>query len=155
MKIALKNVKIARFASEETTCFRATIYVDGRRAGEVSNGGHGGPNEYHFADRDLERRFEAFCQSQPPLPPHPDYPELGGLPMSTDLYLSLLLEQYEERKELERACKGKTAYRLKGDKPGTFWSLKAPYSARVAAHLRDKHGDRLEEIVNETLGLTA
>ena len=42
----LKNVKYAAFASEETHCFNATLYVNGKRFCEVSNDGHGGANSY-------------------------------------------------------------------------------------------------------------
>jgi len=55
MKLTLKNVKVAQFASEETTCFEATVYVDGKKFCRVSNAGKGGPNEYDpitFAERD-------------------------------------------------------------------------------------------------------
>ena len=43
----LKNVKYAAFASEETHCFEATLYVNGKRFCTVSNEGHGGENRYH------------------------------------------------------------------------------------------------------------
>lgn len=45
--LELRNVKHAEFASEETACYRATLYVDGRKFCEVSNDGHGGPDD-HF-----------------------------------------------------------------------------------------------------------
>ena len=32
MTITVKNLKIAQFASEETLCFEASVYVDGKRA---------------------------------------------------------------------------------------------------------------------------
>jgi len=41
MKIELKNFKHAAFASEETLCFSATVYVDGQRMFEASNSGKG------------------------------------------------------------------------------------------------------------------
>lgn len=52
---ALKNIKIAEFASEETWCFEATLYVDGKKIGRVSNDGHGGPNYYDFEKDEFER----------------------------------------------------------------------------------------------------
>ncbi len=41
MKIELKNFKHAAFASQETLCFNATVYVDGKRMFEASNSGNG------------------------------------------------------------------------------------------------------------------
>lgn len=45
-KIELKNIKHAEFASEETNCFQATVYVDGKRFCIADNEGHGGPDRY-------------------------------------------------------------------------------------------------------------
>lgn len=45
-KIELKNLKYAEFASEETACFEATVYVNGKRFCIVSNDGRGGDNRY-------------------------------------------------------------------------------------------------------------
>jgi len=44
--IELKNLKVAEFASEETTCYEATVWVDGKRFCIASNQGHGGPDSY-------------------------------------------------------------------------------------------------------------
>lgn len=47
MKITLKNIKHSPFASEETHCFEATVYIDGKRSFIASNNGHGGCDDYH------------------------------------------------------------------------------------------------------------
>lgn len=46
MEITLKNIKHSEFASHETHCFEATVYIDGKRAFGVENDGQGGPNNY-------------------------------------------------------------------------------------------------------------
>jgi len=63
MKIELKNVKYAKFASEETDCFEATVYIDGKKAGTVSNDGHGGPD--NFYPFELEQRLNAHAATLP------------------------------------------------------------------------------------------
>ena len=45
-KIELKNLKTAEFASEETQCYEATVYVDGKAFCIASNQGHGGSDSY-------------------------------------------------------------------------------------------------------------
>ena len=45
--IQLKNIKHSEFASEETHCYEATLYVDGVRWGFVGNSGHGGPDHFY------------------------------------------------------------------------------------------------------------
>lgn len=65
MNITLKNVKYSEFMSQETNCFEAAIYIDGKRAGEVSNDGHGGANRYHpYA---LEATINDYAKTLPPV----------------------------------------------------------------------------------------
>ena len=47
MKIELRNVKYFAAGSEETSCFTATVYVDGKKAGTAQNHGTGGPTMVH------------------------------------------------------------------------------------------------------------
>jgi hypothetical protein len=47
MKIELKNIKHSEFASQETNCYQATIYIDGKKVGTVENAGHGGCDNVH------------------------------------------------------------------------------------------------------------
>ena len=42
MKLELKNIKHTAWASEETHCYQASLYVDGKPVAIVSNDGHGG-----------------------------------------------------------------------------------------------------------------
>lgn len=44
MKLELKSIKHSAFASEETHCFQANLYVDGKVLADVSNNGRGGPD---------------------------------------------------------------------------------------------------------------
>lgn len=47
MKIELKNIKHSEFASHETNCYQATIYIDGKKVGTVENDGRGGCDDIH------------------------------------------------------------------------------------------------------------
>lgn len=44
-KLTLKNLKVQEILSEETLCFSADLYEDGKLIAHVSNRGHGGSNE--------------------------------------------------------------------------------------------------------------
>lgn len=48
MEITLKNIKVAKFMSQETLCYSATVYVDGKKAGHSENDGHGGCSSVHL-----------------------------------------------------------------------------------------------------------
>ena len=45
--LTLKNIKHAEFASQETHCFEATIYLNGKPAIKVENDGRGGADHYY------------------------------------------------------------------------------------------------------------
>lgn len=45
--ITLGAIKHTAWASEETHCYQATLYVDGEKWGVVSNDGHGGCDSFH------------------------------------------------------------------------------------------------------------
>ena len=138
MKVELKSVKTCKWASDETTCFNAVIFIDGIRAGTVENDGHGGCNFYFFTDRKVEEAFKAFAKA-----------ETGADFEPEDVYIGKLLDQYETEKQFRRWCKTKTVFRLKGDKPEQWRTLKSPYSPASVQFVRSKYGDQVEEILNE------
>ena len=150
MKVELRKVSINKRLSEETTCFSADLWIDGAKAGIVSNRGHGGPNDVHIPDRALRTAFETFCLEQPPTEPEP--PHIPALAMSVDLFVSLLLEAYEERLALKRKSKKTTFFRLKSHvyKPDEWHAVQAPFSEAVRQHLINRHGDDLQEIANDS-----
>ena len=47
MKIQIKALKVSRFASEETLCFQAKVYLDGKLRAYAENDGHGGATFVH------------------------------------------------------------------------------------------------------------
>ena len=65
MQIEVRNVKVAKFASEETLCFEATVYVNGKRVATVGNDGHGGPDRW--SDYAVERQIDAYAKTLPPV----------------------------------------------------------------------------------------
>ena len=46
-KIEMKNISYYKRGSEETPCYNATVYINGKKAVEVSNDGHGGCDRQH------------------------------------------------------------------------------------------------------------
>lgn len=89
MKIELKNVQVCDWMSEETTCFQASLWIDGAKAARVKNDGHGGSNVYDFNASEKEKEFRDFCRAQPPV----KYKGFGNLRMSEDLYIGILLAE--------------------------------------------------------------
>lgn len=146
MKIELKNVKRAAFASQETDCFQATVYIDGQRAGTVSNEGFGGPNSY--SDNALFNRLEEHAKT---LPPH-DFGNGDTIPRSADCVISDALADYLEHQSLKRHCAKKTLFRIPGQSygRGEWHTITRKFDEQVRAHLVGKYGQQVE-ILNATL----
>jgi len=102
MKIELKNIKHAAFASEETQCYSASLYVDGLKIGVVSNDGHGGPDRFYG---DMRAYVEANRWCQDNLPPIADV-------ISADLetHCGNLLDKHLAARDLKRALTAKVLW---------------------------------------------
>lgn len=96
MKIELKNVKYSNFASHETHCFEASVYIDGKRAGIVSNDGQGGSNNYD--SRALVEALKAHSKTLPKL----RYEE-HEFEQDADTLIGNLLMDHLYAKDLKRA----------------------------------------------------
>jgi len=120
MKFEIKNLKIAEFASEETTCYQATIYVDGVRSILASNDGHGGPDNFYAysphgrpANNKEVTSFETamaavaeHCKTLPPYKLDDDF----SMPWDLQLLIADQMNQVEGRKHLMRSMKSKVVY---------------------------------------------
>jgi hypothetical protein len=68
MKLELKNIKFYESMSEETNCFQADLFINGKKIAEARNSGYGGPTDYHvldFKNQQILRDAEQFCLSLP------------------------------------------------------------------------------------------
>ncbi len=63
MQIELRKVQYAEFASEETNCFSADVYIDGKKAGTAHNDGHGG--ETFIDPPALRQKLDAYGATLP------------------------------------------------------------------------------------------
>jgi hypothetical protein len=155
MKVELKNLKLAEFSSQETACFQATLYINGKKAAIVSNDGQGGCNRYDFNDRQLQCQFHAYCKTLPPLPPDPSLGITSSMEMNADLLVESLMNEFLIHKKLTRVCKKETLFRLEGDPEGAYRSVQAPFSQKVKSFLSQKYGASVIEIANERIGQVA
>ena len=67
MKIELKSVKINEAFSEETTCFMADVFVNGKKVAHAKNDGHGGCTFYYAYpnQQELVKQAEQYCKALP------------------------------------------------------------------------------------------
>jgi len=106
-KIELKNIKYAAFASKDSACYEATLYVDGKRFAYVSNAGHGGCDRQDpikpFTYKDIRKLEETIAK---------EYPKWGseygdGEEYDTNLEIVCgdLLNQWHVDKDVKRNLK--------------------------------------------------
>ena len=139
MNIELKRLKIAQSLSEETLAFTADIYLDGKKVGDVSNRGNGGCNLYYWNDKEAEKKITDFAVKT----------ETEFNFEQVDTLLSKMIDNMEIAKKERRACKTKTAFRVKGQDKSVFYTINVPYSPLVKSQLEKKYGAELTEILNE------
>lgn len=118
MNIQLTGVKHAKFASQETNCFEATIVIDGRNMGKVYNEGHGGCHSYSS-----DEAYRLLTQHAKTLPdvvsttlmdPH-DRSKPFSYKMDADHVVDDLFMEAMHAKDLKRLLKTKVLI-IRGDK---------------------------------------
>lgn len=138
-RVSIKNLKVSEFASEETHCFKASVYIDGIRKGVVSNTGHGGPDSYE--PYTLYAELEAIAKTMPPV----DMTEYGidePLPCSASILIGDLVEAELSRKKIASMVSKKTWFRKPGEtyQRGEWTYLMAKTSPETIAHVQKKYG---------------
>lgn len=141
-KIELRNIKHAAFASEETHCYQATLYVDDQRWGTVSNEGRGGPDRFEgingYGWPDIVELDQRIGETFEP------YSFGDGAPLKQDLEMVCadLVNQWLRDKEFEKAMKNKVLF-TKPDVQGVWQvSVKKPMTMwMVLDTMKAKHPD--------------
>ena len=99
MKITLKNIKHSGFASRETHCFQASIYVDGKRSGTVENSGYGGCNDEHWDDSSVMDAVYDWVKTLPPV--EVEWGD-GTMSQSFDTLIGELVNDWLTTKDIKR-----------------------------------------------------
>jgi len=118
-KIELKNIKHSAWASHETHCYQATLYVDGVRWGTVSNQGHGGCDDLHGENKSYDEIKELNDRIEETYEPY----QYEGYTLKKDLEMVChdLVNQWLRDKDFNRAMKSKVLF-TKPDVQGV-WQL--------------------------------
>jgi len=126
MKIELKNIKHAAFASQETQCFEASLYINGKLRGTVSNEGYGGADR--FSDHAAEDELNAYAKTLPPRTYEWDG-KTHEFDQTADSLVQEILGEHLSRKQLQRVMRDKVVYL----KDGKLWQTTAIKSAEQRA----------------------
>jgi len=103
MKIELKAIKHFPSMSEETECFNANVYVDGKKVAYAENRGYGGNTDIKTIKgcESIVAKAEEYCKTLTSIE------GMGGMKLEIDLefHVELLLEQHlkaKDKKKLEK-----------------------------------------------------
>jgi hypothetical protein len=132
MKIELKALKYSDFASQETHCFHANIYIDGKKAGWAENNGHGGMT--NIQPRAL---YETLRQCTDKIPPR--FVIYGDKEMSIDTspdsYIDELVTLALHERDLKRAMKSRILF----TRENQVFETKKLTAAELATSLDNAH----------------
>jgi hypothetical protein len=114
IQIELRNIRVNKALSNETPCYSADLYVDGKLAARVGNRGHGGCDEFMDVNAppnsaDNYKAIEARVKA--------DYPPLDmsaygmdPLPASLETVCQGLVEDHLARQAMALAMRRKVAF---------------------------------------------
>ena len=141
MKLELKNIKHSEWASEETHCYKASLYVDGKPLAVVSNDGHGGPDR-DYAHPKFNDEFSVYCDKMlavhayfKSLPNTPSEWCADGLPQELEYWCGDQVNDWLTARELKKKMKKSYVYHF-ADGAGMYAHKGRPAST-VAVVLND------------------
>lgn len=138
----LKNVKIHHGLSEETYCYTASLYLNGKKVADCSNHGTGGPDDYHWVSPEAKEEVLAITRAL--------HPEASQYSVSVEFVVGDLLNKYEENRKLQRLMKKETLFRIPGEtyEEGEYNRVKVKFDGVVKNVLVSKYGPQVF-ILNE------
>lgn len=105
MKIQLKGIKHFAELSEETHCYAASLYIDGKKVGRVSNSGRGGADDFDGDWRVYEKIDEWVKNNMSGV----DFMDMH-LPASLEQLCCELVNDHLAEKELKKLLKDRVLY---------------------------------------------
>ena len=117
-RISLKNIKHSEFASQETHCFEASLYFDGKRIGKVGNDGHGGCDWVDVTDQAAFETMQKFINTLPAITCGWDDPKTGKpatVPQCLETICCDLVNIHLSKKDLQAIMRRTAVFRLNGE----------------------------------------
>ncbi len=136
---SVKNVKTFRFTHDGQP-MECSLYKDNKRVAVVYDSANGGGFQYEWL-KDVEKEFDNFCKKY--------HVDCGGFNIvyDSDCVVDVLVNKFQENKELKKLCRNKTVLMLKGRDDVVYYNCK--YNKDIKKQVEKKHLNDLVEIVNE------
>ena len=150
MKLQLKAIKHTEWASEETHCYQASLFVDGKPVAIVSNDGHGGcDHEYDHpkCKGDYRATMRAVHEYFKSLPNEPSEWSEDGFAQSLEGWCGDQVNEFLSSRELKRKFKSHVLVQLKY-KEGIFQTKYHP-TVTKGEWIIDKQAGETRRILND------
>ena len=138
MKLELKNIKCFGAMSEETNCYTATVYVDGKASVAVSNRGHGGPDEQRMIGKDHNLDIiDAWCRANLPKRTNPFNDQ--EYECDLEMWCGDEVDKFLALREMRRRMKAKAVF-VDGGKLYTYgYRGRKPYDQALGFEVAKKY----------------
>ncbi len=157
MKIEVKNVKFVEAFSEETFCFTASIWVDGKKVGEASNRGHVGNTDLMYNDgypskSKIHKAIEEYCKTLPPMKSDMEVITLDdgeeidrswSMEYDPEMLIYELVSDEHTRQQNKKMCRGQTAFRIPNyeyENEYEYHTIKGKYTPKIKTKLILQYG---------------
>ena len=138
MKLELKNIKHTSWASEETHCYQASLYVNGKPLAIVSNDGHGGcdfdyahpkfePHTRYFGGlggdyRSVMSEVHDYFASLPKTKPCDLFPE--GMEQTLEFWCADQVNDWLSARDLKRMMRTQILFQKEGEEEAGVFRTK-------------------------------
>jgi hypothetical protein len=149
MKIELKNIKYSEFASHETSCYEATIYIDGKKSGIVENDGRGGCD--NVVPWQLAQEIDAYAKTLPPVVSKwidPDTGKPAEMEQTHETIFGDIMTDWLHAKDLKRAMSRCVMFTREDGRVYQATSMKKDALAKYLSESKLKEALRAKEILN-------
>jgi hypothetical protein len=141
MKIELRSIRVHIGLSEETYAYTATLYVNGKKAVEVSNQGHGGCDHQHSINGADVAAIDNWCERNLPKWGS-EFDDEGDIHDTTlEMWCSGQVALHLTRQDMKRVLKRHPVF-IKEGTHGLFemkFKGVRSYDPRMAKIVRDRH----------------
>jgi len=150
MKLQLKAIKHTEWASEETHCYQASLFVDGKPVAIVSNDGHGGCDREYDHPKfkgDYRATMNAVHEYFKSLPNEPSEWSEDGFAQSLEGWCGDQVNEFLSSRELKRKFKSHVVYQRKGT--DALYQTKYHPTVTKGEWIIDKQAGMTRRILND------
>jgi hypothetical protein len=148
MKVELKNLKHSEFASRETNCFEATVYINGKRAFYARNDGNGGADLYAPIDNQDRGEFTSLlndlinhCLTLPKW--GSEFGDADNMDVTPEILIGNLVNKMLDSKKLKKSLKAKVLFINENGIYQTAYGNKRPVDQNLIDMVKEENPDSI------------